>query len=155
MIKLSKKVEYGLISVLHIAAAKSNALTTCRDLADRYQIPVELLGKVLQALAKAKLIESVHGVKGGYRTIRPLKAISFGELIEALDGPVRITPCACAEYVCRQEPTCTIKEPVFHFQDQLMRFVFSIDLESFRNKELRREMTQSSNEIPAAVPASR
>ena len=67
MIKLSKKVEYGLISLLHIAGLKADELVTTKELAGHYHIPQEVLGKVLQTLTKAELIESTQGVRGGYR----------------------------------------------------------------------------------------
>ena len=133
MIKLSKKAEYGLISLLHISDTGDGEITTCREVAERYHIPSEILGKVLQALAKAKLIESTQGAKGGYRLNRPLGQICFGQVIEALDGPIHLTPCSCENYVCPQESQCNIKEPVFHFQDQLMKYLYSINLDTFRN----------------------
>jgi len=135
MIKLSKKLEYGLISLLHIATSSPGTLTTSREIANRYRIPSEILGKVLQALAKGELVESIQGVKGGYRLNRSLDCIVFGEVIEALEGPIHLTPCTCKDYVCFQEPFCNIKEPVYHFQDQLMKFVYGISLDSFQNKK--------------------
>jgi Rrf2 family protein len=137
MIKLGKKVEYGLISLLHISALKQDELVTSRQIADRYRIPPEALGKVLQSLAHADLIESIQGAKGGYRLLRSLDEIVFGDVIEALEGPIHLTPCACENYVCHQESQCNIKEPVFHFQDQLTRFVFNLSLDTFRKKEIQ------------------
>ncbi len=136
MIKLSKKVEYGLISLLHLATLENNAIATCRDIALNYHIPAEVLGKVLQSLAKAELIESFHGVTGGYRLRKTLPEILLGQVIEALEGPLHIAPCTCENYVCPQEPHCNIKEPIFHFQDRLMKFVHEISLASFQNSQL-------------------
>ena len=134
MIKLSKKVEYGLISLLHIASLEKDKLITSREIAHRYHIPSKILGKVLQALAKSELIESIQGVKGGYRLNRELDTIVFGEVIEALEGPIHLTPCTCEDYICFQEPVCNIKEPVFHLQDQLMKFIYGLSLDSLQNK---------------------
>ena len=136
MIKLSKKVEYGLISLLHLAtSAAGSKLITTKEIAQQYHIPSEVLGKVLQALAKSQLVESIQGVKGGYRLRKTLDSIVFGEVIEALEGPIQLTPCTCKDYVCYQEPFCIIKEPVFHFQDQLLKFVYGISLDAFQNKK--------------------
>jgi Rrf2 family protein len=133
MIKLSKKVEYGLMSLLHLATMKNDSLVTCKDIASHYCIPVEILGKVLQGLARAELIESYHGVTGGYRLNKTLPEIRLGEVIEALEGPIHITPCTCEHYVCAQEPHCNIKEPIFHFQDRLLKFMYEISLASFQH----------------------
>ena len=135
MIKLTKKVEYGLISLLHIATSGGHKLITTKEIAHHYHIPAEALGKVLQALAKGQLVESIQGVKGGYRLSKSLDSIVFGEVIEALEGPIHLTPCTCKNYICYQEPFCNIKEPVFHFQDQLMKFIYGLSLDSFQNKQ--------------------
>ena len=66
MVRLSKKVEYGLIAMRHIATRRGGDLVTAKEIAGTYKIPYELLAKVLQRLSKAGLILSVHGVHGGY-----------------------------------------------------------------------------------------
>ena len=70
MLKLSKKVEYGLISMMHMDSVQSGDLATARKLSEHYNIPGELLGKVLQSLAKGRLIVAAQGAKGGYRLAR-------------------------------------------------------------------------------------
>ncbi len=136
MIKLSKKVEYGLIALLHIAKLKSDEVTNCREISEKYRISCEAMGKVLQALARAELIISTQGVKGGYKLGKGLPDIIIGEVIEALEGPIHITRCTCENYVCHHETNCNIREPIFHFQDQLLKFIYSVTLESFLKKEL-------------------
>jgi len=135
MIKLSKKIEYGLISLLHINNINNLHLVTCREISDHYHIPHEILGKVLQGLAKAKLIESIQGVKGGYHLSKDLEHITLGEVIEALEGPLHITPCTCDDYICHIEPQCNIQGPIFHFQDQLLKFIYNVSLKSFQKKD--------------------
>ena len=140
MLKLGKKVEYALISLIHIGELEANALATARGIAEHYNIPPQVLGKVLQTLRRARLVESEKGVTGGYRLSRPLTRITLGEVIAAIDGPVHVAPCACETYVCSQEANCNIREPVFHFQDQLLRFVFGLSLAAFAER--------SSEQVP-------
>ena len=66
MLRLSKKVEYGLIAIRHIATRCNGELMTAKEISDMYRIPYDLLAKVLQKLAKAGLIVSHQGVHGGY-----------------------------------------------------------------------------------------
>src|SRR5450759_2587608 len=68
MLKLSKRTEYGLIAIRHIAAEPVR-ITTAKEIADRYKIPYELLAKVMQKLAKRGLIVSHQGVYGGYTPV--------------------------------------------------------------------------------------
>jgi Rrf2 family protein len=136
MLKLPRKVEYGLISLLHMAELKTDELATSREIAERYHLPPELLGKVLQTLAKAQLIESIQGVKGGYRLNRPLSDIGLGQVLQVLDGPVQLAPCACETHDCGVESSCNIQSPLFHFQEQLKRLIYGLSLDSFLRKEV-------------------
>jgi Rrf2 family protein len=65
MVRLSKKVEYGLIAIRHIAAKPAGEIVTTKEIADTYKMPYELLAKVLQKLTKSGLIASHQGVRGG------------------------------------------------------------------------------------------
>jgi Rrf2 family protein len=132
MLKLSKKVEYGLISMMHMDSVQNGDLATARELSDQYNIPAELLGKVLQSLSKAQLIVSAQGAKGGYRLARALDRITLGEVVEAVEGPMHITACQGDPSCCEQYSTCNIKRPVFEVQKQLTNYMYGLPLASFR-----------------------
>ena len=131
MLTLSKKVEYALIALLHMARKPALDLATAKEMADRYAIPSELLGKVLQSLARGKLISSTHGSRGGYQVQRPLQSITLGEVIEAVEGPVMLTRCQEDPSLCGQYHACTIKEPIQQIHEQLVRYVHGISLGAF------------------------
>jgi Rrf2 family transcriptional regulator, cysteine metabolism repressor len=133
MLKLSKKVEYGLISLMHMDSVHNGELATARELSDLYNIPAELLGKVLQSLAKSQLIVSAQGAKGGYRLSRELDRVTLGEVVEAVEGPMHIAVCQDDPSCCEQYSTCNIKRPVFQVQKQLMNYMYGLPLSEFRN----------------------
>lgn len=133
MLQLNKKVEYGLIAILHLDSMQSSGLATAKEVAEQYRIPPELLGKVLQKLAKQQIVESVHGAKGGYRLTKPLEQLTLGHVIEALEGPVQLTRCQDEPASCDQFCACNIREPVMRIQIQLTRFINHIQLSSFRH----------------------
>ena len=131
MLKFSKKVEYGLMSIMHIARMKGNKVTA-RELSEQYNIPPEILGKVLQKLKKDQLLESIQGVNGGYRIIRELTDISLEDVIISLDGPVVITHCCKGTGDdCTQFKTCNIIEPMQKFQNKLNKIFSDMNLNDF------------------------
>jgi Rrf2 family protein len=132
MLMLSKKVEYGLISLLHMAGLKSAELASAKEISEHYNIPAELLGKVLQTLARAELTLAVHGAHGGYRLARPLDKIALGEVIEAVEGPIHFARCQEDPATCGQFHACNIKEPVQQIHDQLQEFIHGLSLAAFR-----------------------
>ena len=93
MLRLSKKSDYALISMKHLAM-RPDASSSAREISESYDIPLELLAKVLQRLVRARLLVSVQGTRGGYRLGRSASLISVADVIQAVDGPVTVTACS-------------------------------------------------------------
>ena len=91
MLKLTKKADYGLISLRHLATGRSSA--SAKEMSEAYRIPLPLLSKVLQKLVKAGLLLSEQGTNGGYRLAKDPHDISALDVIRTLDGPIILTQC--------------------------------------------------------------
>lgn len=112
MLKLTKKADYGLMAMKHLAEHAHNGACSAKDVAESYGIPPEVLAKILQRLAKAGLLHSQHGINGGYTLARAANEISAYEVIRAIDGPLFITSCITVRGECDQTQRCTIREPL-------------------------------------------
>ena len=112
MLKLTKKADYALMAMKHLAERFSQGSLSAKDVADAYGIPPEALAKILQKLAKAGLLHSQHGTKGGYTLGRAPHTISAFEVIQAIDGPLFITSCITVRGECGQSDRCNIREPL-------------------------------------------
>ncbi len=112
MLKLTKKADYGLMAMKHLAERDQDGACSAKDVADAYHIPQEALAKILQKLAKAGLLHSQHGMNGGYKLARDASRISAFEVIRAIDGPLFITSCITVRGECDQTERCTIREPL-------------------------------------------
>lgn len=132
MLMLSKRVEYALMAILHMANMSTGEWTNAKRIAERYAIPSELLGKVLQALARAGLVASMPGVHGGYRLNHSLDRVNLGAVIEAVEGPVHLADCQENPERCGQYHACNIKEPIQHIHAQLVHYIHNISLNQFR-----------------------
>ena len=109
MLRLSKRADYGLMAVHYIAFHQHDGVVTARRIAEDLGIPAELLAKILQRLAKGKLIASVNGPKGGYVLDREPDRIRVGEILRAIEGPLSIVPCY-QSLPCPQLNRCTIRK---------------------------------------------
>ncbi len=118
MLKLTKKADYGLIAMRHLAAHRRGA-HSAKDLAEAYGIPQEALAKILQKLVKAGLLISQHGTHGGYALAREARTISAFEVIEAIDGPMFIASCFGTDNDCLQTTRCTVREPLRRVGDSI------------------------------------
>ena len=111
MLKLTKKADYGLIAVRHLAEHADLGACSAKDLAEMYGIPQEALAKILQRLVRSKLLTSQHGTNGGYVLARDPREISALEVIRAIDGPLFMTSCKTAK-TCSTSLKCTVREPL-------------------------------------------
>ena len=86
--KLSEGVEWGLHCVVTLAALPPGATLPARALAESFSLSETYLSKHLQALANARIIESLSGPRGGYRLLRSPEKITALEVVEA--APARV-----------------------------------------------------------------
>ena len=104
--KLSKKGEYALRSLINlgIAAEVGRSLVQVSELADTEQLPVKFLEQIMQSLKDAKLVTSARGKFGGYRLAKPAKAITIGQVVRLIDGP--LAPIGCVSQTAYEKCTC-------------------------------------------------
>jgi Rrf2 family protein len=120
MLKLSKKIDYGLMAISHIAYRGEDRAVNARHIAEEYNIPTELLAKILQRLAREGMITSQNGPKGGYILSRRPSEITVGQVIKAIEGPITITECYKDEAMgCEQYDWCTVRSPIRKIQDTI------------------------------------
>jgi Rrf2 family protein len=120
MLKLSKKVEYALLAVQHMASRQGSVISA-KDVALRFDISLALIAKVLQSLVRAGLVVSYHGTNGGYALARPAAMISIADVIEAIEGRQGAI-VNCQDHTagdCCVSESCTIREPLSILQERI------------------------------------
>jgi Rrf2 family protein len=122
MLKLTKKADYGLIALRHVALSKRGS-ASAKEIAESYGIPLPLLAKVLQTLTRAGLLLSVAGTHGGYKLSRDPRAISSLDVIRAIDGPIVLTSCFTEHGGCDQSDRCTVREPLRHVHEAILNLL--------------------------------
>src|SRR5215813_3700274 len=135
MLKLTKKADYGLMAMRHLAEHGHGTACSAKDIAERYSIPPEALAKILQRLAKAGLLISQHGTNGGYTLARAPETISAFDVIRAIDGPLFITSCITVRGECDQTNRCTIKEPLRRVNESIEQVLRRISISEMKEEE--------------------
>jgi Rrf2 family protein len=120
MLRLSKKTDYGLLALQYLATEAPAGVASARTIAARYDIPVELLAKVLQHLARLGFVVAQKGAHGGYHLARPAATISLAEVVQAIDGPLAITACGRPDEQCEQFGSCTVRDPLSRVKDRIL-----------------------------------
>jgi len=128
MLRLSKKADYGLMAVNHLARHYGEGAASAKDIAQAHGIPPGLMAKVLQRLVRKGLLKSQQGPTGGYTLNRPPEFISALDVISAIDGPVMITSCSTERGECFQTPLCTVKEPLHRVNERIVSALSSLSV---------------------------
>jgi Rrf2 family protein len=118
MVKFSKKLEYSLIALRHISVSEDK-ITRVRDISEKYNIPHDLLAKIMQRLKKENILESVQGINGGYRLLKKLNEIPLVDLFNFVESSTSIVECMNVDSnTCYVSDNCTIKDPLSKIQDE-------------------------------------
>ncbi|MGH9346786.1 MAG: SUF system Fe-S cluster assembly regulator [Vicinamibacterales bacterium] len=128
MLRLSKKADYALMAMKHLAMKREVASTSAREIAEQYGIPIELMAKVLQRLVRTGLLTSHQGTRGGYTLSRPSAAISVADVIQAIDGPFTVTSCSTDDSSCDQFAKCSIRDPLWRIRERIVSTLDTVSL---------------------------
>jgi len=109
MIRMTKQTDYGFV-LLSRLAAEPRRVVNAPDLAEECRLPLPMVSKILKMLARAGLVRSQRGVKGGYSLGRGADEIHADEIVRALEGPVALTVCIeGSPGECDLEPYCQVR----------------------------------------------
>ncbi|MGR9071781.1 MAG: SUF system Fe-S cluster assembly regulator [Gammaproteobacteria bacterium] len=108
MLRLSKLTDYATV-VLSYMAKCDERLHSAIEIAEATGIALPTVSKILKQLAKAHVLNSIRGAKGGYALARSPDKISVAAVISALEGPIALTECSISHKGCEQASGCEIK----------------------------------------------
>jgi Rrf2 family protein len=106
MLKISRLTDYGLLAVVYLAR-RAGEVTSAREIAEFYHLPLPAVTKVLKTLNHGGVIHSHRGVGGGYSFDGNPEVVTLGRLIEIFEGPWDLTECETFDD--HGEATCAIR----------------------------------------------
>jgi FeS assembly SUF system regulator len=109
MLRVTKLADYGIVIMTNFATHADKA-HNARDISSVTRLPLPVVSKVLKSLAKAGLLGSQRGTKGGYRLALPSSSITVAAIIHAIEGPIALTECSDQIHGdCSLEFRCPVK----------------------------------------------
>lgn len=141
MLALTKRTEYALIALTHLARHEGQPISA-REISDEYHVPLPLLMNILKILTQRGLVSSVRGVRGGYRLAMPATDITLDSLIHAVEGLVTLTQCVAARDgvprgTCEVGALCPVCKTIQRINDKLREFLRQITLADLSNGQIR------------------
>lgn len=125
---ITRKTDYAIRCVLHLAESEKKVVMI-NEIADEREIPKSFLAKIMQKLAKAGIVGSLRGVKGGFMLAKKASEISLLDIVEIMEGSVAMNICAVDKRKCDFSSTCSV-HPVWvelrkDVEDRLKKWSFA------------------------------
>jgi len=108
MLRISKMTDYAIMVMVELNASKG-AVLSAQALAERSNLELPTVSKVLKLLVKYGLVASYRGPSGGYSMTQDARDISVASIIAAIEGPIAMTECSVEEGLCAQEAMCSLR----------------------------------------------
>jgi Rrf2 family transcriptional regulator, iron-sulfur cluster assembly transcription factor len=122
---LSNSCRYGLRAIIYIACKQQgNNKTGIRQISKDLDLPTPFLGKILQQLAKQKILKSLKGPHGGFSLLKDSKKITILEIVKIIDGEEIFTNCIIHNTACtcvdRQKDPCALHDDYAQVRSDLV-----------------------------------
>lgn len=141
--KLSTRGHYGLRAMARLARAYGEGPQSLAEIARSEAISLAYLEQIMGALRRASLVEGSRGAHGGYELSRAPEAISAGEIVRALEGPLVLAACVTDGDVvgsCSRESMCSTKSMWVRLRDSIAEVLDSTTLASLLDEAATPEL---------------
>ena len=129
MLSLTRKSEYALVAICYLARANKQVVSA-REIAEQRAVPLPLLMNVLKKLNQAGQVRSLRGARGGYILALSPEELNLAEVIEAVDGPVRLVKCVPGppelRRKCERVGLCTLRQPLHKVHYRLIQVLAGV-----------------------------
>lgn len=120
--KLTQEGDYALRVVLYLYKYGQGKRVEAKVISQSENVPQRFLLKLLRKLAVVGIVKSYMGYGGGYAVEKPPEEISVREVIEAIEGPIRVNRCLEDESLCNagRAKTCAVHKALEGVQQKLL-----------------------------------
>ncbi|MCX6628403.1 MAG: Rrf2 family transcriptional regulator [Candidatus Solibacter sp.] len=104
--QLTRAADYAIRVMIHLAGLPPGTRVSRSELSAAAECPEQFLCKVLQNLTRAGLMNSHRGNTGGFELEELHRTASILEVVEAVEGPIRLNLCLTSDHACNRRAWC-------------------------------------------------
>ena len=119
--QITRQADYALRAVLYLARLDPHERAATSAIAKAQDIPPSFLAKIISQLSIAGLLHTARGARGGVRLARPPEEITLLDVVEAIDGPIRLNECVDDEKDCDFGKDCPLRRIWQEAQQDLLQ----------------------------------
>ncbi len=125
--KLSKRGDYALRALVSLSMSYPDVVPIA-EISEKEVVPLKFLEQILLLLRNLGYVRSRMGPKGGYYLAKPPSAITLGEVIRSVDGP--LAPISCVSHTayekCAQQGNCRLRMVLNEVRDDIAKRLDSV-----------------------------
>ncbi len=121
MMRLTRGSDYAMRGMIYLAKQSRGKICLVSDVAQAQGVPESYLAKIFQDLSRSGLVISHRGAKGGFALARGSDAITLRQVVEAIEGPIALSPCLDERVGCERSEICEAHLTLAEAQTQLLR----------------------------------
>lgn len=125
---LRRNTDYALRLMVGLARNYEGDPVSTRSLAQEQEVSFQLASKLMQRLHDARLVDSCMGPRGGFRLSRAPAEISLLEVVEVIQGPVRLNRCLMSDCACPRGGSCGVRAKITELQGHMEQYLSSVSL---------------------------
>ncbi len=142
--KLTRGGEYGIRGVLYLSQQEEGKVSMLSAIAKAQDVPPRFLAKIFQALAKASIVRSHRGAKGGFSLARPASEVTIRDVIEAVEGPLYLNVCLAGPGECTRDKICPMHAVWGEAQEKMMEVLGRANFSDLAKAERQAELLSIS-----------
>jgi len=123
---LSNSCRYGIRAVVYLASNRHGKNNIgIREISENLNLPAPFLAKILQQLAKQKILNSVKGPNGGFSLLKKPESVTMLDIVKIIDGDDLFRNClihdgSCAE-IKRNRKACPVHDDYSSIRANIVR----------------------------------
>lgn len=130
---ITRESDYGITALVALAK-KPGATASAVELAKELRIPGAFLRRILQRLGRHGMINSRKGLGGGFELAMRPEDIMVGDVVAALQGPMRLSDCDMRKGICARRNSCILRGKLKMIEIRLISELMGISIASLVNE---------------------
>lgn len=143
---LTQTGEYALRALVHLAREAGNDFRGVKEIAKATDVPSNYLAKILQQLARARVLDSQKGFGGGFRIAKPLNEICLFDIVEPLERMNKFEQCVLGQRACNDEVACPLHTTWRAICDQYLGSLKKVTLQDVADFRVKVEKIEGVKE---------
>lgn len=136
--EISRRTDYGVRVILDLATLPAAERCSTQAIAERQSIPGPFLAKIVSQLSLAGLVTTRRGAHGGVALARPPSTISLLDVVEAMEGSIRLNRCLLQPHACPRDQHCPVHDVWATAQEQLVSLLDVTTFDSLAEEASRK-----------------